>query len=130
MMPMKNQNPCRSCWPISAMDGRGVRAAAADVVTGEMKHQSFQRDLLWSANTFNDIVLLSGKRARRSLAEQIKINETNAGGADGQQCRIVGLTLETRPDTIGDLAAVRRLRELGPMRLQIGVQPMDDAMLS
>jgi len=93
--------------------------------------EEFLRDLFWSANTFNDgIALFSGKRARRSLAEEIKIHETHAGGADGKQCRIVGLTLETRPDTIHDFAAVRRLRELGATRLQIGVQHTDDAVLA
>jgi len=87
----------------------------------------FLRDLFWSANTFHDgIALFSAKRERRSLAEEIKIHETSAST---HKCRIVGLTLETRPDTICDFAAVRRLREFGATRLQIGVQHTDDAVL-
>jgi len=90
--------------------------------------REFLRDLFWSANTFHDgISLFSAKRARRSLAEEIKIHETSAST---HQCRIVGLTLETRPDTICDFSAVRRLREFGATRLQIGVQHIDDAVLS
>jgi len=86
----------------------------------------FLRDLFWSANTFKDgIALFSGKRERRSLAEEIKIHETG-----NHRCRIVGLTLETRPDTIHDFEAVRRLREFGATRLQIGVQHTDDAVLT
>jgi len=90
--------------------------------------REFLRDLFWSANTFHDgISLFSAKRERRSLAEEIKIHETSAST---HQCRIVGLTLETRPDTICDFSAVRRLREFGATRLQIGVQHIDDAVLS
>ena len=56
----------------------------------------FLRDLFWSADTFNDgIALFSGKRARRSLAEEIKIHETG-----DHRCRIVSLALQTRPNTI------------------------------
>merc|ERR1719334_1974361 len=89
----------------------------------------FLRDLFWSANTFHDgIALFSAKRKRRTFAEEIKIHETSAAAA--HKCRIVGLTLETRPDTICDFEAVRRLRELGATRLQIGVQHIDDAVLS
>lgn len=88
----------------------------------------FLRDLFWSANTFNDgIMIFSQKRKRRSLAEEIKIHESSAAT---HRCRIVGLTLETRPDTIANFAAVRRLREFGATRLQIGVQHTDDAILS
>jgi len=88
----------------------------------------FLRDLFWSANTFNDgIMIFSQKRKRRSLAEEIKIHESSAAT---HRCRIVGLTLETRPDTIASFAAVRRLREFGATRLQIGVQHTDDAILS
>lgn len=43
-------------------------------------------------------------------------------------CRIVGLTLETRPDEI-DIAELKRFRELGCTRVEIGVQSLDDAVL-
>ena len=44
------------------------------------------------------------------------------------QCKIIGLTLETRPDTI-DAFELRRLRHYGCTRVQLGVQHTDDAVL-
>jgi elongator complex protein 3 len=42
--------------------------------------------------------------------------------------RIIGLTLETRPDYINE-AELRQMRELGCTRVEIGVQAPDDAIL-
>ena len=42
--------------------------------------------------------------------------------------RIIGLTLETRPDYI-NLRQIRRLRRFNVTRLQIGVQHIDDEIL-
>merc|ERR1719283_564864 len=84
--------------------------------------REFLRDLFWSANTFHDgISLFSAKRARRSLAEEIKIHETSAST---HQCRIVGLTLETRPDTICDFSAVRCVRLLKNSGYKIDIHLM------
>mmetsp|Transcript_33652 Transcript_33652/g.29445 ORF Transcript_33652/g.29445 Transcript_33652/m.29445 type:complete len:1059 (-) Transcript_33652:208-3384(-) len=86
--------------------------------------EQFIRDLFWSANTFYDgIDDYKKKRPRKSLSEEIKIHET------ATKCRIVGLTLETRPDTIRDFQTIRRFREYGATRLQIGVQHTDDTIL-
>ena len=62
-------------------------------------------------------------RPRLSLAEEQRRNE-NA------KCKVIGLTLETRPDTI-DAAGeeVRRLRALGCTRVQLGVQHTDEGVL-
>ncbi len=70
-----------------------------------------------NANTFNDgISDFNLKQPRKSLLEEIKIHET------ATKCRIIGLTLQTRPDTINDFAAIKQFREFGCTRLQVGVQ--------
>ena len=52
------------------------------------------RDLFFAANTFqNRSFEGEGGRMRRSLSEEQKINET-------AQTKIIGITLETRPDCI------------------------------
>ncbi|KAL1508539.1 hypothetical protein AB1Y20_004638 [Prymnesium parvum] len=79
--------------------------------------EEFCRDLFYAANTFWQ----RAKRERRSLAEEQAINERS-------ECKIIGLTLETRPDTI-DAAELRRMRRYGCTRVQLGVQHTDDAIL-
>ncbi|CAD7928827.1 unnamed protein product [Amoebophrya sp. A120] len=90
----------------------------------------FCRDLFYAANTFlNEDDLRRGKssvwdlqgRERMSLPEEQRLNELS-------ECKIIGLTLETRPDHITK-AEVRRLRLLGCTRVQIGVQHTDDEIL-
>lgn len=56
-----------------------------------------------------------------NLSEEIKINETT-------KVRIIGLTLETRPDCINK-HELRRLRNYGCTRLQLGVQHINDDVL-
>ena len=81
----------------------------------------FIRDLYYAANTFPH----GTYREPKSLSEEIHINET----AD---CRIIGLTLETRPDSLcgseGDEEIIR-LRSYGCTRLQLGVQSIYDDIL-
>eukprot|EP01084_Bolivina_argentea_P287113 492621_1 len=85
--------------------------------------EEFLRDLFWSANTFYDgIPDFASKRPRKTLAEEIKIHET------ATKCRIVGITLETRPDTVS-LETIRKFREYGATRIQLGVQHIDDGIL-
>ena len=78
--------------------------------------ESFIRDIYYSVNTLN-------KRfgEKNSLEEEIKRAETS-------EKRIIGLTLETRPDYI-NLRQIRRLRRFNVTRLQIGVQHIDDDIL-
>ena len=54
---------------------------------------------------------------------------TPLNAADSNRCRIIGLTLETRPNSI-DVAEIGRLREFGTTRMHIGVQHTDDAILT
>ena len=79
--------------------------------------EAFVRDLFFAANTFWQ----RAKRPRLSLHEEQTINET-------ARVKIIGLTLETRPDTI-DAAELRRLRRYGCTRVQLGVQHTDDRLL-
>ena len=78
--------------------------------------EEFIRDIYYAANT-----LFHERPLRQSLEEEMLINET----AD---VRIIGLTLETRPDTITP-HEIRRFRRFGCTRLQIGIQHTDDAIL-
>jgi histone acetyltransferase (RNA polymerase elongator complex component) len=43
-------------------------------------------------------------------------------------CRIIGLSIETRPDYITDFE-IERLRKLGVTKVEVGVQHLDDAVL-
>ena len=83
--------------------------------------EEFVRDLFYAANTF--AARGEGRRLERySLDREMVLNEAAA-------CKIIGLTLETRPDTI-DTAELRRLRRYGCTRVQLGVQHTDDAILA
>ena len=62
----------------------------------------------------------NGKIAK-NLAQAQKLNEK-------AKYRVIGLTLETRPDYI-DVAEIKRMRELGATRVEIGVQTIDDKIL-
>ena len=81
--------------------------------------EAFVRDLFYAANTF--YARGSARRSRLSLAEEQALNETAAS-------KIIGLTLETRPDTI-DAGELGRLRRYGCTRVQLGLQHTDDAVL-
>jgi elongator complex protein 3 len=62
------------------------------------------------------------ERESESLAQAQRINETAAH-------RNVGLVVETRPDQI-DPDEVRRMRRLGVTKVQLGIQSLDDEILS
>ena len=73
------------------------------------------RELYWAANT------VTVERPSRTLEEEIAENETAV-------FRIIGFTLETRPDNITEETIVQ-YRKWGVTRIQIGVQHYDDAVL-
>ena len=81
--------------------------------------EAFCRDLYYAANTFWE---RRDKRPRRSLGEEQRLNEAAA-------TKIIGLTLETRPDTIC-VDELRLLRSYGCTRVQLGVQHVDEAVLA
>jgi ELP3 family radical SAM enzyme/protein acetyltransferase len=78
----------------------------------------FIKMLIYSANTFYD----SNKRDPLSFEEEVEINETSL-------VRIIGITIETRPDCINP-ETLLELRQLEVTRIQMGVQHTDDDVLS
>jgi len=84
--------------------------------------EEFIAALFYAANTyFDDVAPDRPRRPMQSAADEIRLNE-------GAQCRIIGLTIETRPDYITE-AELRRFRDLGVTRVQIGIQHLDDDVL-
>jgi len=80
--------------------------------------EEFIRDSYYAANIFYD----RQERERLSLEDEIIINET-------AKCRIIGLTLETRPDCINKYE-IERFRKYNCTRVQLGVQHIDDEILT
>ena len=78
--------------------------------------KEFIRDIFYAANTYFGI-----KRERETLLNEQKINENS-------KCHIVGLSLETRPDQINKYE-IKRFREYGATRIQLGVQHTEDHLL-
>ena len=79
--------------------------------------RGFIRDTYYAANTYFDI----HKRERLSLAEEKTINENTL-------CKIIGLSLETRPDCI-DKEEILRFLSYGVTRVQIGLQHTNNKLL-
>jgi histone acetyltransferase (RNA polymerase elongator complex component) len=79
--------------------------------------EGFIRDIYYAANTFYQ----KNPRPRLSVEEEIKLNEDSF-------CRIIGLTLETRPDQI-NIEELIRFRRFGVTRIQLGIQHIDDEIL-
>jgi histone acetyltransferase (RNA polymerase elongator complex component) len=86
----------------------------------EQYREQFIRDMYYAANTYGSD---GGAelRERHSLTEEKLENQT-------ARVRVIGLTLETRPDTITP-EEIRRFRYYGCTRLQLGVQHLDDGVL-
>jgi len=75
----------------------------------------------YALNVYYDYTMTGNLRDPLSLDEEQKINET-------AQIRMIGLTIETRPDFM-DINVIRFFRRLGVTRVQIGVQHTDDEIL-
>ena len=75
------------------------------------------RDLYYACNTYYDVE----KRQRYSLECEKEINETAL-------FKVIGLTVETRPDCI-DKEEIKRYIKYGVTRVQLGVQHTDDRLL-
>lgn len=73
-------------------------------------------EIYYAANTYGN------ERKILSLEEEIKINETS-------KYRIIGMTIETRPDFI-TRKSIKDYRKWGVTRVQIGVQHYDDGILT
>ena len=77
----------------------------------------FITELYYSANVYFD----KEKRDMKTLEEEININET-------AKIHIIGLTLETRPDTI-TLDEIKNFRRYNCTRIQLGVQHTSNSVL-
>lgn len=86
----------------------------------------FIRDLFYAANVFAPSLERSRAnmlaRGPGTVEEEKVLNETTEG------CKIIGITIETRPDCITKECIVE-LRRLGVTRLQLGVQHTEDHVL-
>ncbi|EPY19999.1 histone acethyltransferase-like protein [Strigomonas culicis] len=82
--------------------------------------ETFIRDLFYAANTIFDDVALP-RRPPLTLVQEQLLNES-------AKCKIIGVTLETRPDTVS-LRTLVDLRRYGCTRVQLGIQHTDDAIL-
>ena len=78
----------------------------------------FVTELYYSANIYFDN---EPKRPKKTLEEEIEINETS-------KVHIIGLTLETRPDTI-TINEIANLRRYNCTRIQLGVQHTNNTVL-
>jgi len=79
------------------------------------------RDIYYAANTYCDSPDVNMLRPRLTLEQEILLNETSL-------CRIIGLTLETRPDRINPKELVQ-YRKYGVTRVQMGVQHTNNRIL-
>jgi len=79
--------------------------------------REFCRDIYYAANVFWD----ANRRERMSLEDEKKMNK-NA------MVKVIGLTLETRPDCVNEEELIR-FREYGVTRVQLGIQHTDSAIL-
>ena len=84
----------------------------------EQYRDKFITELYYSANVFNNIY----KRDVLTLEEEIDINQNES------IIHIIGLTLETRPDTI-TLDEIKKFRKYNCTRIQLGVQHTDNNVL-
>lgn len=80
--------------------------------------EGFIRDLFYAANTFT---FRANRRAPLSLDEEKRLNESAA-------CKIIGITLETRPDCV-NFEELKYLRRFGCTRVQLGIQHTDNTIL-
>jgi ELP3 family radical SAM enzyme/protein acetyltransferase len=79
---------------------------------------SFITDIYYSVNIYFDN---EPKRSKKTLEEEIEINETS-------KIHIIGLTLETRPDTI-NISEISNFRRYNCTRIQLGVQHTNNSVL-
>lgn len=83
--------------------------------------EEFIRDLFYAANTLWDPEFNTNSREKLSIENEHKVNET-------AKSRIIGVTIETRPDQINKKEIIE-LRRLGVTRVQLGVQHINDNIL-
>ena len=91
--------------------------------------ETFVRRCVEAANAFGDAATASNQPPTTIQPETLGAVERTLRENERARCRIIGITVETRPDYI-DIAEVRRLRSLGVTRVELGVQILDDGILA
>jgi elongator complex protein 3 len=97
----------------------------------------FIKECFRGANEYKRISKLPPplKLRRTSKSQKSKIKFKNQNLIDLQKknekakCRIIGITIETRPDFV-DVKEIKRLRKLGVTRVELGVQSLYDDVLA
>lgn len=82
--------------------------------------EAFSRDVFYAANTFFDD--RESPRERLCVEEEIKLNETS-------RVRIIGYTIEDRPDYCNHAGVFQKYRRFGVTRIQIGIQHTNQKIL-
>ena len=88
----------------------------------ELYQEAYIKDIYRAANDFTQGATPEREENKNTLEALQKENET--AGA-----RIIGLSIETRPDHINE-RELDRLRRFGVTKIEIGVQHLDDTVLS
>lgn len=92
------------------------------VLGGTWDHYNFEYRKYFITSLYHGINTLNNRNVNMlSLEEEIAI-------AEKSKKRLIGLTVETRPDCI-NLKQIKKLREFNVTRLQIGVQHIDNDVL-
>lgn len=96
-------------------------------------HVEFFRNLYYAFNTLHSQHEYKNRKML-TLEEEMKINscldiEFNKKYNNENTCRVIGLTIETRPDQITNMT-IPRLRDFGVTRVQLGIQHTNDRMLT
>ncbi len=122
-------DPYGQVWMrLKALDETGHATDKVELIikggTWSFYPEIYQRDFiqrcLEAANDFG-IFTEQQPASGKELPQVQAINETAHN-------RIIGITIETRPDYV-DAAEIRRLRELGVTRVELGVQSLDESVL-
>jgi len=112
------------------MNGHPIDKIEMIVIGGTWSfyHPAYQEEFLIGAyRACNDYGM--GKDSREEVYQDkleylLKLQDEN----ERALCRIIGLSIETRPDYITDFE-IERLRTFGVTKVEVGVQHLDDAVL-
>lgn len=107
------------------LNGGTFSAFNRDYVQEYVTHMYYAANTLWDYMTeirnTEDHDILKRLRHPLSLEEEIEINKS-------AKTKVIGLTLETRPDAINP-SELRFMRRLGCTRIQLGIQHIDNDVL-
>lgn len=109
----------------------GVIATTPPIDWTRLPQQVDGREVGLDGRTYNQHVNSLPASERERTQETASWQELAAAQKRNETCgsRSVGLSLETRPDRV-DEAEVMRLRRLGCTKVQLGVQSLDDEVLT